>query len=193
MLHFKSFLKFFIFVSLFSLSVRANEQKPAAAEAPVESGNYSGQQDESWVQLQTELTSAKTKMDAQQTIVTELLVSKKNNKGRLSKDQVDQLSLNHQKLQDLIKKYNEKFQAFENMHPEKGQTFGRQYSRKKEQTLNEMESSLTLDGRIRKINKKIKAQFGVEDNAEKNTNSADKPPAPFKPKNDVTEKIIIVK
>jgi hypothetical protein len=204
MLPFKPIFKSFIAVSLLSLNLEANEGK-SVVEASVESTEYSGKQDDSWVHLQSELTAVKTKMDAQQAIVTELLVSQKNNKGRIAKDQVDQLSQNYKKLQELIKEYNEKLQAFENRHPEKGQTLGRQYSRKKAQTLDQMESSLTLDGRIRKINKKIRSQFGVEDktellekkvlqtHTEKNSKSTDKMTAPPKPKDDVTEKIIIVK
>lgn len=188
----------------------ANENKPeatpaAAGAAPQESAEYSGQQDDHWMKLQADVVSSKTKLDAQQAIVTGLLVSKKNNKGRIGKDQVDQLNSNHQKLQELVKDYNQKLHDFEIKYPEKGQTLGRQYSRKKEQSLDQMENSLTLDGRIRKINKKIKAQFGIEENSElpdkkmpqtsadKKSKAVEKISQPVKPKDDVTEKIILVK
>lgn len=208
MLHFKHFFKALLIISLFSLSATANEEKAEAAPAagaPSESAEFSGQQDDHWVKLQADVVSAKTKLDAQQAIVTELLVSKKNNKGRIGKDQVDQLNSNHQKLQELVKDYNQKLHDFEIKYPEKGQALGRQYSRKKEQSLDQMENSLTLDGRIRKINKKIKAQFGVEENSElpekkmpqtsadKKLKAVEKISQPVKPKDDITEKIILVK
>lgn len=208
MSHFKHFLKALLIIGLFSLNVLANEEKPEAAPAagaPTETSEYSGQQDDNWVKLQAEVVSSKTKLDAQQAIVTELLLSKKNNKGRIGKDQVDQLNSNHQKLQEMIKEYNQKINSFEIKYPEKGQALGRQYSRKKEQSLEQMESSLTLDGRIRKINKKIKAQYGVEENsdlpekkmpetnANKKSKSVEKISQPVKPKDDITEKMIIVK
>ena len=209
MSHFKHFFKVVLIIGLFGLNAIANEDKPeaapTAASAPSESAEYSGQQDDNWVKLQADVVSAKAKLDAQQAIVTELLVSKKNNKGRIGKDQVDQLNSNHQKLQELIKDYNQKINSFEIKYPEKGQALGRQYSRKKEQSLEQMESSLTLDGRIRKINKKIKAQYGVEENSElpekkvpetsanKKSKSVEKISQPVKPKEDITEKIIIVK
>ena len=209
MLHFKHFLKSLLIISLFSLNAVANEDKaqaaPAAAAPQESAAEYSGQQDDNWMKLQADVVSAKTKLDAQQAIVTELLVSKKNNKGRIGKDQVDQLNSNHQKLQEMVKDYNQKLNAFEIKYPEKGQALGRQYSRKKEQSLDQLENSLTLDGRIRKINKKIKAQFGVEESSElpekkmpqtsadKKSKAVEKISQPAKPKDDITEKIILVK
>ena len=72
-----------------------------------------------------------------------------------------------------------------------------------------MESFLTLDGRIRKINKKIKTQLGVEDSpvpteskmpetdadqkAKSKLKRAEKPTQQASPKADVIQKIIIVK
>lgn len=208
MSHFKHFSKVLLVISLISSSAMAVEGKPEEVPAEgvsAESAGYSGQQDDAWMKLQADVVSIKTKLDAQQAIVTELLLSKKNNKGRIGKDQVDQLNSNHQKLQEMIKNYNQKLNAFEIKYPEKGQALGRQYSRKKEQSLEQMENSLTLDGRIRKINKKIKAQFGIEENSElpekkvpqtsadKKTKPVDKISQPIKPKDDITEKIIIVK
>lgn len=209
MSHFKHFFKALLIISLLSLNVMANEgekhEAAPAAGAPAESSEFSGQQDDSWVKLQADVVSTKTKLDAQQAIVTELLVSKKNNKGSIGKDQVDQLNSNHQKLQEMVKDYNQKLHDFEIKYPEKGQALGRQYSRKKEQSLEQLENSLTLDGRIRKINKKIKAQFGVEENsalpekkmpqtsADKKPKAIEKTPQPVKPKDDITEKMIIVK
>jgi hypothetical protein len=215
MLHFKYFLKSLLIVNLLNLSAMANEEKTeakhegAAASAHQASPEFSGQQDDAWVKFQADVVSAKTKLDAEQAIVTELLVSKKNNKGRIGKDQVDQLNEHHKKLQEMVKDYNEKLNELEIKYPEKGQALGRQYSRKKEQSLDQMESFLTLDGRIRKINKKIKTQLGVEDSpvptegkmpetdadqkAKSKLKRAEKPTQQASPKADVIQKIIIVK
>lgn len=201
---------FVLVLFIASKDVQANEgAKPEghgeAAGSSAVSPEYSGKQDDSWMKLQTELVTDKTKLDAEQAIVTDLLLSKKNNKGRIGKDQVDQLNEHHKKLQEMIKDYNQKLSDFENKHPEKGQAFGRQYKRKKEQSLDQMENSLTLDGRIRKVNQKIKAQFEVveeskpqkkndsENNSSVNTKTPENASNKTKPKPDITEKIILVK
>ena len=199
MLHFNYFFKALFFTCLLTTHASAakeNNQAPLVVEASAESTEFSGNQDESWVTMQADVVLAQTRADAQRAVVTELLVSKKNNKGRIAKDQVDQLNLNHQKLQELVKEYNLKFNEFEIKYPEKGQSLGRQYNRKTEQSLDQMENSLTLEGRIRKMSKKIKTQYGT---AEQPITSAQKPKTaekltqPVKPKDDITEKIILVK
>ncbi len=206
MSHFKKFTAFFSFILFLNDHVLANEGKEESKPEQHEMisteskavTDFSGQQDEEWMVLQSDLISIKSKLDAQRITVNELLLSKKNNKGRIPKDQVDQLNDEYKKLKDLLKDYNKRLSLFEVKYPEKGQLAGRQYSRKKIQTLDQMESSLTLDGRVRKINKKINSQFKVEEKSD----AADKPVSrlgdgkisqPAKPKADVTEKIIIVK
>ncbi len=199
MSHFNYFLNALFFICLITVQASVaeeNNQAPPIVETSLESVEFSGNQDENWVKMQADVVLVKTRLDAQRAVVTELLVSKKNNKGRIAKDQVDQLNLNHQKLQELSKEYNQKFNEFEIKYPEKGQSFGRQYNRKTELSLDQMENSLTLEGRIRKMSKKIKAQYGTE--AQPAT-SAQKPKAvekltqPVKSKDDITEKIILVK
>ncbi len=190
--------KLFAIVMIGFFNLQAHAQEPAV---PATSNiTFSGRQDDSWQHMQTELGNMKLRLDAQEAIVTELLLNKRNNKGRLSKDQIDQLSINHKKLTDLNKEYDQKLSEFELRYPEIGQSAGRQYVRKKISSLEEMEKSLTLDGRIKKINKKIKSQYSSSENREPKPKKVLKTDAenkqetkPVKPLNDVTDKIIIVK
>lgn len=170
---------------------------PAATAEP----NYSGRQDNAWVELQKELGVLKAKLDAEQGIVSELLEGKKNNKGALSQDQVNQLSSHDKKLQELTKEYTQKLNQFELKYPEKGQELGRQYTRKKGNQPQMSEKPTTLESRVQKINKKIKehykesAESGTVDQilrkikAKKNGNSESEKVKPI----DVTDKITVVK
>ena len=199
MLHFNHVFKVVILTCLLNHPATAaedNNQTVPLVEPSIESSEFSGNQDDNWVKMQADVVLAKTRLDAQRTVVNELLVSKKNNKGRIAKDQVDQLNVNHQKLLELSKEYNQKFNEFEIKYPEKGQTLGRQYNRKVEQSLDQMENSLTLEGRIRKMSKKIKSQYGTEDQlmtSPQKLKAVEKLTPTVKPKDDITEKIILVK
>jgi HD superfamily phosphohydrolase len=165
------------------------------------SQNYSGRQDNAWVDLQKELGELKVKLDAEQGIVSELLESKKNIKGVIAEDQVEQLRQHDKKLQELTKEYTKKLNDFDLKYPEKGQELGRQYSRKKSTIVSIDQKPTTLDSRVQKINKKIKEQYRGSGElstvdqivrkikAKKNPNSEVEKTKPI----DVTDKMTVVK
>lgn len=199
MSHFKQFVAvvFFILAQNASPNEDTSSAKSESSQSEVE---FSGQQDESWMQLQTELGTLKTKLDAEQALVNELLINKKNQKSAIRKDQIDQLNQHHKKLIEQTKEYNQKLSDFEQRYPEKGQALGRQYNRRYTPSLGEMENTLTLEGRIQKINKKIKTQYSIPETSDSVQKKMPKTDAEktqslkkTKPAYDVTDKIIMVK
>lgn len=197
MLNFKQI--FVVLLLIFCSSAWSKEEAPPVVTEQEEIA-FSGRQDEAWIKMQADLGIIKSKLDAEQNAVNELLVSRKTNKKSFTKEQLDLLNESHKKLIETTKNYNKKLNEFELRYPEKGRALGRQYIRKKALSLDEMESSLTLDGRIRKINKKIKSQYNITEKTEETEKKVPKTeaenksePQKTKPKGDVTEKIILVK
>jgi transketolase len=151
----------------------SSEEEPKKAEPHPTEINYSGQQDTHWMVLQNDLAALKTKIDADKKTLDELILAQRVNSKNLPTDHAQQLKHKHQDFRKLNQEYNFKLKEFETKYPEKGIELGRIYKRKKVQTIEQMESNLmdqsaaqssgqlTLDGRIQKINKKIKSQFQV--------------------------------
>lgn len=154
---FKSSLVFWVFLicaSSFSQTVQ-----------PLPEKEFSGSQTQKWSEVQNELGQLKAKVDAQTLLVKELLKSKKGHESKMSADDIGKLKKEHSKLQSLTVDYNEKLSDFQFRFPEKGLESGRKYIRLENQTLEQMEKSPTLEGRLKKLQKKIKKQYQAEDSA----------------------------
>ncbi len=197
----KSFFLFFAVFILPNFALLAQHgEAPSAADAGLHEKEFSGQQTEKWVEVQKSLLDLKIKVDGQKTLVADLLKSKKDNEGKISQDEIEILKKEHEKLQSLTKDYNQLLADFQFRFPEKGLETGRKYIRLENQSLEEMENTPTFQGRLKKLNKKIKKQFQAE---EKNISSSGqmdshekKPVSKELKKNiepDVTEQIILVK
>jgi hypothetical protein len=145
---------FLINISSFSQTVQLLPEK-----------EFSGSQTQKWSEVQGELGKLKTKVDAQNVVVNELLKSKKNHEAKMSVDDIEKLKKEHAKLKSLTTDYNEMLSDFQFRFPEKGLESGRKYIRLENQTLEQMEKSPTLEGRLKKLQKKIKKQYQAEDSA----------------------------
>jgi hypothetical protein len=191
----------FLFVFLFLLTAQAQHGEAAApaGEAPAQK-EFSGQQNEKWVEIQKSLLELKIKVDAQKNLVTDLLKSKQHNEGKMPQEEIETLKKEHERLQNLTKDYNQMLADFQFRFPEKGLEAGRKYIRLENQSLEDMENSPTLQGRLKKLNKKIKKQYQAEEKESKVLEQKDLnhkiPKFQDSKKNtepDVTEKIIILK
>lgn len=154
---------------LISKPLLANE---GAAAPPAEHGSaaavpaekeFSGSQNEKWTEVQSQLGALKTKVDAQTVVVTDLLKSKKDNEGKVSQAEIELLNKEHEKLKNLTTDYNQLLSEFQFRFPEKGLETGRKYIRIENQTLEQLEKFPTFEGRLKKLNKKIKHQYQTED------------------------------
>ena len=195
MLHFN--LVSFLTVLIINISLVAAE---TPAKEPVTTGTvetvkkteieYSGRQDNAWVEMQKELTALKIKLDAQQAIVSELLTAQKSNKSNLPRDQVEQLKNHDQVLKNLTIEYAKALNKFELKYPEKGQSAARQYSRSQAKSVGQ-ESKVDLEKSLDKMNHKIEQQYKTKIKAQKKPLV---PAAPVKPARiDITDKITVVK
>lgn len=193
-----------IFFSSLIVTGQHSEAPPAAGAGPQEKG-FSGQQNEKWIEVQKSLLDLKIKVDAQKIIVADLLKSKKSHEAKISQEEIALLKKEHERLQSLTNSYNEMLADFQFRFPEKGLESGRKYIRLENQTIEEMENAPTIQGRLKKLNKKIKKQYQEEAAPEQNSSHKSphknqKTPVGSKVTDteksnspDVTEQIILVK
>jgi hypothetical protein len=204
----RGFVISLIFFSSLIVSAQYGEAPPATAagsSAGPQEKEFSGQQSEKWIAVQKSLVDLKTKVDAQKKIVAELLKSKKSDEAKISQEEIALLKNEHERLQSLTNSYNEMLANFQFRFPEKGLELGRKYIRIESQTIEEMENAPTIQGRLKKLNKKIKKQYQDESVAEqtgshKSPHKNQKTPVGSKVtdteksnNSDVTEQIILVK
>lgn len=159
----------FLFVIYFCINanVIANEGSATSTDKPVViEKEFSGHQTEKWSDVQNTLAQLKTKVDAQAMVVSELLRLQKNNDEKISNNDIDELSKQNEKLKKLTKDYNEMLSDFQFRFPEKGLESGRKYIRTENQSVEKIENSSTFEGRLKKLNRKIKHQYQAEDSAE---------------------------
>lgn len=177
---------------------------PASEVSTTKQGEFSGHQNEKWADIQKSLLELKVKVDSQKVVVADLLRAKKDNDGKISQAEIATLKSEHERLQKLTKDYNEILADFQFRFPEKGLESGRKYIRLENQTLEDMENSPTLQGRLKKLSRKIKKQFQVEENVpdnskvEKSTHKTEKTAEKQMQKKQssdpqVTDQIILVK
>ena len=126
-------------VLLISQTILAQESETASASqggasaAPNEK-EFSGSQNEKWSEVQLQLGALKSKVDAQNAVLSELLKSKKDRYGKVSQNEIDELKKEHEKLNKITTDYNQLLSEFQFRFPEKGLETGRKYIRIENQT-----------------------------------------------------------
>lgn len=163
MFRFKHLIIFIIFWAI-NLSAEEHGSAPAGNAEAVDK-QFSGRQDENWTDIQSKLGVLKSKVEAQKSVVEEILKNKKNSEAKISKKEIDQLKIEHEKLKSITNDYNKMLANFQFRFPEKGLESGRKYIRIENQSLEEMETPTTFEGRLKKLNRKIKKQYQVEEQA----------------------------
>lgn len=160
--------------------------------APVVEKNFSGKQTEEWLKVQAELTTLKGKVETQKTLVENLLLQRAHSGGHEAGgahegghaaaapaheggheaaapaagheggDDAETLKKEHATLIILIDQFNKLNTNFQNRYPEKGANPGRIYKRINPDDLDAMENQLTAEGRLKRLDKKIKKQYQQE-------------------------------
>lgn len=183
-MQFKLFLSLAV-AAVLSISVSAKEP-----EVQKEPDDVSGRQTQDWMQLQKDLGEMKGKIDQQRKVVEVLLLQSKSETSPITPEQATELKDKHKKLTEMTNNYNQMMQRFEMRFPEKGLTEGRKYFRIDNLTLEQLESRMTVEGREKRLIKKIRTQYNKPE-------SEDVTKRVFDPKKDkkpeVTEQIILVK
>lgn len=169
------------------------------SESRSDSSDYSGRQSDEWIKVEADLAAFKTKLDAQEAVVQNL-VQIKSKTETVTKAQTDEMRKQYTKYKDMVREYDQKLTQYEQRFPEKGQNEPRNYQRIKYQDVEKIGAALTLDGRIKKINKKIKKQYQVDEKTVTKTKPVKSvqsetilPEDNVKKTPSVTDKIILVK
>lgn len=152
--------------SVLSFSAEHGEEKPAAAEgghggaAPAAGElKYSGRQTDEWLKVQADLTSLKGKVETQKGLVEGLIMAKAHGGGHTTSEESETLKKEHENLIKMIEEYNALTTSFQNRFPEKGAAGGRIYKRIDADSVETIEATMTAEGRMRQLNKKIQNQY----------------------------------
>lgn len=165
---------------------------------------YSGKQTQEWQEIQTKLLAVKGKLEQQEVLVKGLIESKQATTGGGHKgtaavsehEKMATLNKEHRKLLALAKEYNELRNQFNLRFPEKNSVSGRIYKRVDPSTLEELESQMTFEGRLKRVERKIKEQYpkSIRPTKPVNQDSQISDPAKTSPaKKEVTDSIILKK
>ncbi len=140
-----------------SAGAQAQADEPANALPPAD---FSGKQSEQWMAVQSQLITARSKVENQEKIVEALIEKKSRLKGAELAAKIEALKEAHIELIRVINYYNNLNSDFETKFPEKGAAPGRVYKRIDPASIQKMESKMTLEGRLKRLNAKIKSQYG---------------------------------
>jgi hypothetical protein len=171
-----------LFFLLAGLSLRAHAEggesggesvSESAGESGAQSGKaYSGSQSDAWEKVQTELTSLRGKIEVQEASIKTLLQQKSGLKGDQLRAKIEELKKEHAKLEQMTGDYNKLEEQYETRFPERGLKEPRVYVRRPVKSLQSMESELSLDDRVKRVQAKVLSQYGRDKKKKKSGSPA---------------------
>lgn len=147
-----------ITILLFIL-VGAGPVFPQDDRAASNTKDFSGKQSSEWEKIQLDLGALKGKLEAQTSIVKNLIEAKNHLKGEALDMKLEELKREYQKLRRLTGEYNLKNQEYLTKFPERGTKETRIYNRIKPKSLQALENELTIQGRVNRLHLKIQSQY----------------------------------
>ncbi len=151
----KIFLGFYLVASL----SHAQDKTGAPSDPSAKITTFSGKQSEEWMSVQNQLVIAKGKVENQQKLVENLIQQKQSLKGTELTAKIENLKEAHIELIRLINHYNTLNSDFETKFPEKGAAVGRVYKRIDPTNIEVIQNKMTLEGRLKRLNAKIRKQY----------------------------------
>lgn len=192
--------KILLVLCFFSGAAYSEENVTVQNGGPNVPAAFSGKQSEQWMAVQSQLITARSKVENQEKIVESLILKKVGLKGSELAENIEALKAAHIELIRVIGYYNNLNSDFETKYPEKGAATGRVYKRIDPASIQKMESKMTLEGRLNRLNAKIKKQYNPRPEVVATSepeNSAKKakklPPAAKSDEIQVTDQIILQK
>ncbi len=191
-------IKAFLLMLFVSLSAFAQKEAPAEGAVP-EVKAYSGKQSFEWTDVQKKLAEQKAKLEAQETLVKNLIVEKSHASGSSQNNKNQEIQTEHRKLQKMTEDYNQLSSDYETKFPEKGVKENRIYNRLEVKTIDGIKGDLTLEGRLNKLHSHVLSQYPRANKpksvVKKNSNTIKKIKSaePVVQEKDVTEKIVVEK
>ena len=114
-----------------------------------------------WVQIQGRLATLRTRVEAKEKTVNELIEAKGREKDpSRQRELVKSLTQEHKELQTTIVEYEEVRNLLRYRFPEKGMTEDRSYQRIESRSLEQMENQVGIDGQISKTMSRMRGQYG---------------------------------
>lgn len=152
---------FFVSVSAF-----ANEEPPKKEEGggKEQKAESNAKKEDGWQEVSAKVQALKAKADTHQKNIQALVEekTKTHNEARLS-EIVKQLVLEHKMYSDATKEYDRERAYLMYRFPEKGLKGDRSYERMEVKSLEEMESQMSLEGRVKGVLTKVRKQYPTKE------------------------------
>lgn len=166
------FYKAFIPVLLVGLLAFANEDAKKE-EAPAKEGEKKEEaktekKEDGWQEVSARVQALKAKVETHEKNIQALVQEKatSHSEARLS-EIVKQLVLEHKSYMEASKEYDRERAFLMYRFPEKGVKGDRKYERLEVKSLEEMESQMSLEGRVRGVLTKVRKQYPVKEESVK--------------------------
>lgn len=131
----------------------------SAEEVTADRATYSGKQNQDWERIQAQLSEKKAQLDTQENLIKTLLVEKSALKGAALSEKVAQIKTEHQRFEKLNDEYNKLNETYHTQFPERGLKEKRVYTRPPVKSLRAIEEDLSVQGRVKKVHKKVLSQY----------------------------------
>lgn len=178
-------------------------EKPAEGghgEKPAEGGGHgekAGPEKKStpeWVEVMSKIQSLKAKVTAKQDAVNKLIIDKNmQNDPVKMKDIIKNLVSEHKELLKLTEEYEQQRSYFLYRFPEKSMSQERRYERIEVKPLEDIETQLTLEGKVNRTLSKVRRQYGEDAEAMARQQALKKKKKQESEKSSITEPVVISK
>jgi hypothetical protein len=128
-----------------------------------------------WTEIQNRLAQIDARIKMKMDNLGKLIEEKQKlpaNSPRV-KEVINQMISEHKELQKLASDYEKEKMIFKFRYPEKSAKAGRKYEPVEVKSLEEMETEMGIDGRLTRNMKKLRGQYGDQDNPRKKTKSTE--------------------
>lgn len=114
-----------------------------------------------WVEIQARLATLKAKISSKEKIVKEMIAAKQTEKDpKKSVEIVETLKREHRELRIATEEYEKERNLLRYRFPEKGLKEQQRYKRVEVRSIDEMETAMSLDGRLNRALGKVRRQYG---------------------------------
>jgi hypothetical protein len=141
----------------YKIFAQSNSETTAQAEAPA------AVEPAEWIDLQSQIQTLKAKVNAKEKLVEELLKEKNSTKDpKRSVEIFNEIKKEHKELLQTAVDYEQKRNYLKYRFPEKGSLTKHKYKRIDVRSIEELETSHSLDGRLKSVQEKLRKQYNIK-------------------------------
>lgn len=151
-----------------SMSLANTEEKPA------EEGHGEAKQEKKadlppWTEIQNKISQLEAKMEQKRSNINRLIEEKQHVKpdSLRVKEIINLMISEHKELQSLAKEHEKTITILKFRYPERGAKEDRKYEPTEVKSLEQMEQELGIDGRLTRNMKKLRKQYGEDEESKK--------------------------